>query len=28
LFDKEIDKLKEWFGDGTGAFYVSFERHA
>jgi hypothetical protein len=28
LFDEEIDKLKGWFGSGSGAFYVNFERHA
>jgi hypothetical protein len=27
LFDEEIDKLKPWFGEGTGACYVSFEKH-
>ncbi|RDW74894.1 hypothetical protein BP6252_06036 [Coleophoma cylindrospora] len=28
LFDEEINKLKPWYGPGTGAFYVSFERHS
>jgi hypothetical protein len=27
LFDVEIDKLKPYFGPGTGAFYAKFERH-
>ncbi|CAK7212629.1 hypothetical protein SEUCBS140593_001567 [Sporothrix eucalyptigena] len=27
LFDEEIDKLMPWFGPGTGAWYVNFEKH-
>ena len=27
LFNVEIDRLKPYFGLGTGAFYVNFERH-
>jgi len=26
LFEVEIDKLKSYFGPGTSAFYVNFER--
>ncbi|KAL6249877.1 hypothetical protein RBB50_003733 [Rhinocladiella similis] len=28
LFAEEIDKLSPYFGPGTGAFYVSFRKHA
>ena len=27
LFNVEIDRLKPYFGLGTGAFYVNFGRH-
>ncbi|KAF2667088.1 hypothetical protein BT63DRAFT_458051 [Microthyrium microscopicum] len=27
LYDEEIDKLMPYFGPGTGAFYVKFEKH-
>jgi len=27
IFDEEIDKLKPWFGEGTGAYYVTFTKH-
>jgi len=27
LFAEEIDKLKPYFGKGTGAFYVKFNEH-
>lgn len=27
LFDEEIDKLQPYFGAGTGAWYVKFEKH-
>jgi len=27
IFDEEIDKLIPWFGEGTGAYYVMFEKH-
>ncbi|ERT02410.1 uncharacterized protein SPSK_05526 [Sporothrix schenckii 1099-18] len=27
LFAEEIDKLKSWFGPGTGAWYVQFAKH-
>ena len=26
LYDEEIDKLEPYFGPGTGAFYVTFEK--
>jgi len=27
LFDEEIDKLKGWFGPGTGAWYATLKKH-